>query len=482
MFATTILLARFLGVDDYGRMAFLLASFLAFKSLLDMSSSHAFFTFLSQKTRGKKFVNMYLCWMACQLVVSLLLVGLILPEEVLEKVWINESRFLIVLALIATFMQQSGWQVACQMAEAQRQTIKVQKLGTVIVSINLLIILFLEYAGLLTLPLLFVISSIEWGVGAFLAARMYVALDDTSDTFSTVAAEFWVYCKPLIPFAWLVALGEFLDRWMLQAWGGNTEQGYYSVALNIMTVVSIGVISIIRIFWKEIAEAFHQGNMDLMVSLYQRTNRIIYFFAAFFVGACLPWSSEILITLVGNDYSGGKTVFMLMLIFTVHQSLGQINIVVLLATERVKIYTIIGSVGVIAGIATTYYTLAPAGALIPGLNMGSAGLAWKMLIINFVLVNVVIYVIAREFSWKHQWFYQFYVLGIAILVGYLVKNLVLGIFSSMYLSMIISLLLYTVSLGLLCYAFPMLALGIRKSALLGSLSKLGPKSKFVEPN
>jgi O-antigen/teichoic acid export membrane protein len=471
--ATTVLLARFLGVENYGRMAFLLASFLAFKSLLDMSSSHAFFTFLSEKTRSKKFVNMYLCWMACQLVFSLLLVGLMLPDEVLEKVWINESRFLIILALTATFMQQSGWQVASQMAEAQRQTIKVQKLGTVIILINLVMILLLEYADLITLPILFTILTLEWSVGAFLAVRMYVGLDDVSDTFSTVTAEFWAYCKPLIPYVWLVALGEFLDRWMLQTWGGNAEQGYYAIAANLMVVVAIGVISIIRILWKEIAEAYYQKNMDLVSSLYQRTNRTIYLCAAFFVGACLPWSSEILNILVGSEYSAGNKTFMLMIIYTAHQSLGQINGVLLLATKRVKIHTIIGSVAVIAGVAASYYTLAPVEAVIPGLNMGSEGMAWKIVIINLVMVNLLMYVIAREFNWKYQWFYQFYVLGLAILVGFFVKYLVLGVFSSMYLSMIISLLLYTVTFGLLCYAFPMQALGITKSKLLGSLTKLG---------
>jgi len=479
--ATTVLLARFLGAEDYGRMAFLLASFLAFKSLLDMSSSHAFFTFLSEKTRSKKFINMYLCWMAFQLVVSLLIVGLILPDEVLEKVWVNENRFLIILALIATFMQQSGWLVASQMAEAQRQTIKVQKLGTVIVSINLVMILLLEYADLISLPILFTILTLEWSAGAFLAARMYVGLKDISDTFSSVLGEFWVYCKPLIPYGWLVALGEFLDRWMLQTWGGNAEQGYYAVAANIMIVIAVGVTSIIRILWKEIAEAYHQKNMDLLSSLYQRTNRTIYVCSAFFVGASLPWSSEILNTLLGSDYSAGNKTFMLMVIYTAHQSLGQINGVLLLATKKVKIHTIISSVAVIAGIAASYYTLAPSEAVLPGLNMGSEGLAWKMVIINFVMVNVLMYVIAREFNWRYQWFYQFYVLGLAILMGYALKNLVTGVFSSMYMSIIISLILYTVIFGLLCYAFPMLAVGVEKSKLLESLSKLGLKSKFIEP-
>jgi O-antigen/teichoic acid export membrane protein len=478
--ATTVLLARFLGVENYGRMAFLLASFLAFKSLLDMSSSQAFFTFLSEKKRSKKFVNMYLCWMAFQLFFSLLLVGLILPDEVLEKVWINESRFLIILALTATFMQQSGWLVASQMAEAQRQTVKVQMLGTVIISINLVMILLLEYSDLLTLPILFTILTLEWFAGTFLAARMYVGLDDISDTFPSVVGEFWAYCKPLIPYMWLGALGEFLDRWMLQAWGGNAEQGYYAVATNIMIVVSIGVISIIRIMWKEIAEAYHQKNMDLVSSLYQRTNRSIYVCAAFFIGASIPWSSEILNTLLGSDYSAGSKTFMLMVVYTAHQSLGQVNGVLLLATKKVRLHAIIGSAAIIAGVASSYYILAPAEAVVPGLNMGSEGLAWKMVIINCVMVNVLMYVIAREFNWKYQWFYQFYVLGLAILVGYLVKNLVLGVFSSMYLSMVISLSLYTVAFGLLCYAFPMLTLGITKLKLLESLSKLSSKSKIFE--
>lgn len=476
---TTILLARFLGVENYGRMAFLLASFLAFKSLLDMGSSHAFFTFLSEKTRSKKFINIYLCWMACQLVFSLLLVGLILPDEVLEKVWVNESRFLIILALIGTFMQHSAWQVASQMAEAQRQTIKVQKLGTAIIFINLLIILLLEYADLLTLPILFFILSLEWFFGTLLAARMYVGLDDISDTFSTVWVEFWSYCKPFILYVWLIALGEFLDRWMLQIWGGNAEQSYYAIASNIMIIVTVVVVSIIRILWKEIAEAYHQGNIDLVKSLYQTTNRTIYLCAAFFIGASLPWTSEILNILVGSDYSAGNKTFMLMVIFTAHQSLGQINGVLLLSTQKVKIHTIVGSLASIAGIAFSYYMLAPADSTIPGLNMGSEGLAWKMVIINFLMVNALMYIISRQFNWKHYWFYQFYVLGFAVLIGFLLKSLVLSFFSSMYFSIIISLLLYTVIFGLLCYAFPMLALGIKRSNLIESLSNFGIKSKFT---
>ena len=50
-FLTAILLAKWLGPEDYGRMVFLLGSFTAFIQLLNMSSSDAFFTFISKRQK-----------------------------------------------------------------------------------------------------------------------------------------------------------------------------------------------------------------------------------------------------------------------------------------------------------------------------------------------------------------------------------------------------------------------------------------------
>ena len=58
-FITGILLARLLGPEFYGNMAFLLGSFMGVLRLLNMGSSSAFFTFLSQKTRSRKFVLLF---------------------------------------------------------------------------------------------------------------------------------------------------------------------------------------------------------------------------------------------------------------------------------------------------------------------------------------------------------------------------------------------------------------------------------------
>ena len=50
-FFTGLLIARALNPAGYGDLMFLLGSFVAIRSLLDMGSSSAFFTFLSQRSR-----------------------------------------------------------------------------------------------------------------------------------------------------------------------------------------------------------------------------------------------------------------------------------------------------------------------------------------------------------------------------------------------------------------------------------------------
>jgi len=241
-------------------MAFLLASFMAFKQLFDMATSSAFFTFLSQRPRSKQFVRYFWYWVSSQFVVSLFLVALVLPESTLQIVWNGESKSLIVLALVATFMQQHVWGIASQMAEASRQTVRVQTLNTLVILIHLVVVVSLWWFGELTIPLIFAALIVEWSIAGWLAAKMYqqrqnIDSEQVVDTPKSVFKEFWHYCLPFIPYAWLGFAHDFADRWMLQHWGGSSEQAYYAVAQQFAAVALLATTSILRIFWKEIAEA-----------------------------------------------------------------------------------------------------------------------------------------------------------------------------------------------------------------------------------
>ena len=55
-FVSAMLLARWLGPDEYGRVVFLLAAHIAIRQFIDMGTSSAFFTFISRRARSHYFV------------------------------------------------------------------------------------------------------------------------------------------------------------------------------------------------------------------------------------------------------------------------------------------------------------------------------------------------------------------------------------------------------------------------------------------
>lgn len=432
-FLTGLLLARWMGPEDYGRMAFLLASFMAFRQLLDMASSSAFFTFLSQRPRSRRFVTFFWRWVGLQFLISLLVVGLLLPDNWIGGIWKGEERGLVLLAFVAAFMQGMVWPIASQMAEAQRETIRVQRISTLVVLIYFGVVLSLWWAGRLAIPLLFAALTFEWGLAGWLSARLYRGQAeltesgvDRTDTVATVWTEFWRYCLPLVPYAWLGFAHDFADRWMLQHWGGAAEQAYYAVAYQFAAVVLLATASILQIFWKEIAEAHHRHDDARIEWLYLKASRSLYFAGAVVAGGVLPWAREILQLTLGAAYAGGAVPLMLMFLYPVHQSMGQIGGTMLYATGHTRIQMALGLAIMVSSLVVAYFMLAPADASVPGLALAAEGLAFKMVIMQLMSVNIMAWFISRAFGWKYDWRYQIVGLALAVGAGWFVKALVTG--------------------------------------------------------
>ena len=461
-FVIVILIARWLTPEDYGRMMFLLASFLAFKQLLDMSTSQAFFTFISEQQRSKKFIKIFWFWVLIQFVISILIIGFILPKSLIEILWVGEDKLLILLALMAAFSQNVIWPIASGMAESQRETIKVQKISLFITLLHLLIIIFLWQIGKLAIPAILIALLIEWLLGAFYVITLFNNFKNidssnlkNSETLGSIFGEFWRYCAPLIPYAWMGFFYAFADRWMLQHWGGSSEQAYYSLARQFSVLTLLATSSILIIFWKEISEAYYQKNIDRVKILYRSTSRSLYAIGAFFTGAFFPWSKEILELFVGVEYTEGSMVLVLMLIYTVHQSMGQIGSSMLYATKETKLQTILGISFMGVSLIVAYFLMAPTDNVIfPGLGLASEGLALKMVFLQIIQVNVLAWFISRKFGWKYEWAYQFFILGGALVASWLIKILVQLLAMKVITSMIIFGFIYTTLSILLIYIKP----------------------------
>ncbi len=462
-FLTSLLLARWLAPQEYGRMAFLLASMMAVRGLLDMGTASASFTFLSQRRRSRKFVTYYWRWVAIQLALALLMITVALPDAVVDRFWFGESRSTLVLALLAVFMQNVVWTVASQMAEASRETLRLQRLNTLIVVFHLAAAFVLWWLESLSLSLIFAIVSVEWAVAGWLAARLYHAADDAQrtggnpDTARSMFGEFKSYCLPLLPFAWLSIAYDFADRWMLQHWGGATEQAYFGVGQQFTGIVLLATTSILRIFWKEIAEAHHVGDQQRVAALYRRVSRGLYFIGAVVAGGLMPWVSEILQLTVGSAYVEGNVTLVLMFLYPVHQSLGQITGTMFLATAQVRLYVVLSMAFMLASLVVAYFMMAPTDARIPGLGLASQGLSLKMVTMQILTVNALAWQMARKLGCRFDWEYQVVGLGATVVLGWLAKAIVMAAGSGAGLAaMVAASFLYALAIAALFYLMPWL--------------------------
>lgn len=473
-FVTGLLVARGLGPEQFGKMMFLLGTFTALRQLLDGGSATAFFTFLSQRPRSRRFVAWFSVWLGVQFLAPLLAVALLFPETWIELIWKGEQRSLVVLAFLAAYLQSTLWSVVMQMGESQRLTRLVQGISAVIALLHFTVVAISFWLDWLGIHLILAAMVIEWSLAAWVIVKQlqFSARPDDKDNFTSVAKEFGRYCLPLIPYAWLGFVYEFADRWLLQNYGGSVQQAFYAVAFQFGGIAAIATSSILNVFWKEIAEAHHQGNKERVASLYLRVSRGLFFVSSCAAGFLIPWSEDILRLTLGSAYVGGATALTIMFLYPLHQSMGQIGGTMLYATGRVRAQVVIGMTFMAMGIVFTYFVLAPTEASIPGFDLGSSGLAGKMVVMQFLAVNVVAVYLARSLRIDFDWMFQPISLVVCLGMGWLAYALPRSVFETfdhVWVGMLASAILYLIMIAGTVWLKPSLA-GLSRNEIL-SLSR-----------
>lgn len=461
-FGTGMLVARGLGPEQYGTMMFLLGTFAAIRQLLDMGSSSAIFTFLSQGYRSRRFVVWYFSWLGFQFLVTLMAVGLLFPTSWIELIWKGEQRSLVVFAFLAAYMQSTLWSIIQRMGESQRLTHRVQGVAVIVALVHFLLMSLAWWGGWLNVAMIFTLTIIEWMVAVTVIIKQlrFPESTDEIETPRSILAEFWRYCIPLIPYSWFGFAYEFADRWLMQTYAGSVQQAYYSVAYQFGAVAGIATTSILNIFWKEIAEAHHQNNQERASLLYRKVSRGLFFVAAAGAGFLAPWAEPILRLTLGEAYVGGDMTLAVMFFYPLHQSMGQIGGTMALATGRISPYVKMGMVFMASSIVVTYFVLATPGAPLPGLGLGSLGLAGKMVVMQIIQVNAMAYYLSRSLEIKFDWLFQPLAALACLAAGllaYAVTHTLFDVGSQFWLVLLGAGLLYAVVVLLLVWLAPGLA-------------------------
>jgi O-antigen/teichoic acid export membrane protein len=456
--ASNLIIARELAPEHYGEYAYLLVSFLSLKTLIDMGSSNAFYTFISKKERNKQFFTRYSYWLLVQLTLPIIIIILI-PNTVKLKIWVTSDYSLILFAFIASYMQQTIWNFIVSLGEAYRRTKSVQKLNICLAVVHLSLIIIFAYFEMLTIKVIYLLISIEFSL-----SLLYVYLfwpknlnirksTEENKSFKHFLKEFWLFCGPLIPLLLVSSIYIFVERWLLQKYGGSTQQAFFAVGMQLSAITLIATTTVLKILWKEVAEAYEHGEYQRVELIYNKVTKWLFVLASAFSGYLIPWSNEFLNLLLGENYANGGGIFSVLLLYPIHQTLGQITTSMFYAQEKTKIYTKISIFFVIVNLVLSYIVLAPSSNFIPGMELKGAGLAVKLVLMQMVTVNVVIYTLHRINGWKYNLSHQVITLLSAIFIGFFAKYLVTSLLELPIISeLILSGIIFSILFVLLIYA------------------------------
>ena len=418
-FCSGLLVARGLGASRYGDYQFLLASVASLTQFLDAGSSQAFFTFISRRQRRRMFFAMYGGWLALQFVLVLAGVALIAPERLLSAIWLNHGRFEILLSFVATFLMNELWEAVGQLGEARRRTVVVQAALTCQAAAHLGLVAVALATERLSATIVFVFLVVEYGSLVAILGPRFLAenLSEAAipETAASVVHDFYAFCRPLVVYAFCSLVFLFADRWLLQRFGGARQQGYFGIGQQFSTISLLATNAVLQVFWKEIAAATSGGDIDRARLLYGSTSRALYFVAAWISCLFIPYSAEILAMTLGSDFKGAGYAFSIMLLYPIHQSIGRISGSFLQAAGHTALYSKVSMVALTLSLPLSYLLLAPRSGLVPGLDLGAAGLTVKMVTLNILSVNLLAFTIARRFQMRYDWRHQ--IATVVLLLG-----------------------------------------------------------------
>lgn len=477
-----ILVARGLGASGYGDLQFLLGSFAAIRQLLDMGTSSAFYTFLARRRRRRAFLAVWVGWLTCQFVGTIVVVGVLLPAAVFDRVWLGHGRAIVLLSFLASFLMNEAWGMVASLGEARRRTVIVQVAVLVQALAHLGLVVSAVHWGWLTVHTAVAFIVGEYGLLVIVLApgllRANVAIEtEGDDSIAATLRQLAEYCRPLVVVYLVGFVYFFADRWLLQEFGGSEQQGFYSIGLQCANASLIAASSVANIVWKEFATAWERDDIARLRALYRSLTRGLFAAAAWISCFVISYSRDILVLTAGPAYESASLPLALLSLSAIHQALGHVSTTYLYATGATGTYTRINLASMAISIPLTYLLLAAPSVPLPGLGLGAVGLAIKTVLIVVVQVNVLGYLIARQQGGRHEFVYQGTVVVSLLAVGSVAKHLSTGVFAmvgtmtSSFSTVLAGGAAYAILSVTMLYMFPRL-FGFSRAEIVGAINRL----------
>jgi O-antigen/teichoic acid export membrane protein len=266
--ATQSIVPRALGPASYGNFSFLTNFFWQTVGFLNLNSSTAFYTKLSQRQNEKGLISFYGFFIIGLGLVLCLFVTICFASGFSEYIWPGQITIFVIMAALWAFLRLNN-DALILVADAFGLTVKSESINVTIKLFGLLIIFFLFWMNWVTLTNYFIyflfilivtICCLVWVI----QSSGFVILGNwriNKKQAKGYTQEFIQFCLPLVVFIAFSTAATILDRWLLQKFSGSVQQGFYGLAYQIGTICFLFVSAMIPLVMREYAISFNNEDI-----------------------------------------------------------------------------------------------------------------------------------------------------------------------------------------------------------------------------
>jgi O-antigen/teichoic acid export membrane protein len=418
---TQSVVPRALGPAAYGDFSFLTNFFQSVVGFLNMNSSTAFYTRLSQRQQDRGLVLFYLYFtLLLGAVLSILLI-FSFSTGIHHLLWPGQAIPYILLGAIWAFLTFCIM-ILSDMTDAYGLTVNSElvKMAVKVFGFLLIVALFWQnwisllsffsyHLFIMLLTMWFLIAVIR-RKGPSFSGAWHLQREETTGHVRDFAS----FCAPLVVFTAFAVFVQILDRWCLQTFSGSVDQGFYGLAFQIGALCFLFASAMIPLVAREFAIAFGNQDIQEMGRVFSRSAPLLYAIVAYFSCFLAVESRNVVLLFGGQAYTGAIVPIAIMCFYPIHQTYGQLNGSVFFATNRTIAYRNIGIFITFIGLPLSYFLLGPRdyGAL----QAGATGLAAKMVFLQFVSVNIQLWYNTRLMNLSFNYYIGHQLLVIAVFI------------------------------------------------------------------
>ncbi len=405
-FLISILIARFLGPEDFGIYAFLIMSFTHIWATMDFGLQNAFYTFTSSKIYHKNFYLFFLLGFLIQALIPMLILFVLIPQEALAGIFLSNERNIIFLAFLSIITQKNILLNITYLNESIRKSEIAQFFEFFsIFSQFLLLIVFMQGDFIFLIQDMFlIIISCNILSSFFSSLFIKIDFDKKKMNFYEFIDEVSPYLKGIGFFVFLISILNFLDIWILSKFAGYVEQSYFQIANRFSMGFIILLAASSNIMWKEAAVL--KNDKDGLLEFTSTFTNVFTFFAAIFCSMLFfstGNTSDFLISFFfGRDYLTSESImtFRLVILNVFFHTYGALIVSSFYGIQKGLTSYLIQTFSMVFGFVLVLLLVGDSSISNISLNLGARGLALKVLICSAVFHSLGYIIFFKDLGLK----------------------------------------------------------------------------------